>query len=249
MLGIPEFSRVLKRGLQRTGSLPLVSGSWEALRAILVIAGWTLSLALVGLLLNSGLLLACLPEVVSLGQGGADLVEGGGVLAVLFHLLLALSVVFSHPFSMAVVVVYLVAFPALWASLGLRHGWALSLKRWEGVVRDHILELSAMVTRAAPEEAVQAVRSAAKARAEVLEKIIQVRDRSGVLVRALSRGPMKIVRKIGAMLHELPGHEGLEVAERALEDIAKEVRFAFPAALGWLIGLNLAWFLLVKVIF
>lgn len=246
MIAIPDFARVLKRGVARAGATPLASASWEALRTILVVALWTAGLSLAGVLVNIGFFVLSLPEIVSLARDGSDTIEGGGVLAILLRLVVALGFVFTSPVALAISAVYLVGFPVLWTWIGLRHGWSLSLRRWETAVRRHVRDLADLASKSAPSDAVDAVKAAARAMGEVLEKLISVREQSGVLIRWLSRGPARVAMQLRALLHELPGHQGAEAAERILEDVGSRIRFALPAAVLWGALANLAWFALVK---
>ena len=86
----PDFPRLFKRGVARAGASPLASGSWEALRTILVVTVWTLGLALAGILVNLGLFVASLPEILRLADAGSDAIQGGGVLAILLQLVVLL---------------------------------------------------------------------------------------------------------------------------------------------------------------
>lgn len=249
MIHIPDFPRLLKRGFARAGASPLASGSWEALRTILVVAVWTLGLALAGILVNVALFVASLPEILHLADAGADAVQGGGVLAILLQLVLLLFLVFTSPSALALSVVYLAVFPVMWAWIGLRHGWALSLQRWEGAVRRQVAELARTVAQSAPEEAVEALRATSRGMGEAFDRMIAVRDRSGLLVRWLSRGPMKVVQQLKAMLHEIPGHESALAAERMLEQFGSRLRFALPSAVLWGVLVNALWFAIVKLVF
>jgi len=249
LIHIPDFASLLKRGFARAGASPLASGSWEAIRTILVVSLWTLGLALAGALVNLGLFVLSLPEILLLSGAGSDTVQGGGVLAILVQLVVLLSFVFTSPFALGASLVYLAAFPALWAWIGLRHGWAISLRRWEGAVRKHVAELARTVAQSAPDEAVEALRATSRGMGEAFDRMIAVRDKSGLLVRWLSRGPMKVVQQLKGMLHEIPGHESALAAERMLEQFGSRLRFAMPTAVVWGIVANLLWFALVKLAF
>lgn len=246
MIPFKTFRRVVKRGLSMAGESPLASASWEAIRTIVVVVAWTASLAIVGALVNLGFFILSLPEIVGLARGGSDTIEGGGVLSILLRLVVALGFVFTSPAALIISLVYLAGFPLLWTWIGLRHGWSLSLQRWEVAVRRHVREFAALVSRSAPSEAVDAVRATARGMGEVLGKLLAVQRRSGRIVRWLSRKPAAIADQLFALLHELPGHESAEAAERVLEDVGRRIRFALPAAILWGVLANLVWFLGIK---
>lgn len=246
MISFQTVRRVLKRGFSMAGENPLASASWEAVRTLFVVVAWTAALAVVGTLVNLGFFILSLPEIVGLARGGSDTIEGGGVLSILLRLAVALSFVFTSPTALAISLVYLVGFPVLWTWIGLRHGWSLSLQRWEAAVRRHVRDFAALVGRSAPPEAVDAVRATARGMGEVLAKLIAVRRRSGRVLRWLSRKPALVADQLLALLHELPGHESAEAAERVLEDVGRRIRFALPAAILWGVLANLVWFLGIK---
>jgi len=244
MIHIPNFATIVRNGFSKAGESPLASASWEAIRAIFVVTAWTVGLFLVGAVANISFFIMSLPEVIAMARGGSDAIQGGGVLAILLRLLVALSFVFTSPPAMAVSAVYLVGFPVLWTWIGLQHGWSVSLRRWETAVRHQVGQLA---SRTLPPEALQGLKASARAMGEVLGKMISVREKSGVLVRWLSRGPAKVAVQLRALLHEMPGHEGAEAAERILEDLGKRIRFALPAAILWGAVANLVWFAVVKI--
>lgn len=246
MMDPSTMRRLVRRGFARAGASPLASGSWEALRAILVVFLWTLGLALFGGILNLALFVGSLPEIVMIARGGTDTVEGGGIFAIVLRLVVLLSFVFTSPLALGISLVYLAGFPLLWTWIGLRQGWSVSLRRWESAVRRHLRELAENAVRAAPVEILDGWRKSAHAMGDVLEKMIRVRERSGRLVRWVSRRPAAVASQLGSLLREIPGHEGIGVAESALEELGRHIRFAMPAAVAWTLGANLAWFLLVK---
>lgn len=246
MIDPSTMRRLVRRGFARAGASPLASGSWEALRAILVVATWTLGLGAVGAILNIALFVGSLPEIVMIAKGGADTIEGGGIFAIALRLIVLLSFVFTSPLALGIAIVYLAVFPALWAWIGLRQGWSVSLRRWEDAVRRHLLELAEHAVRAAPTEILDGWRRSAHAMGEVLEKMIRVRERSGRLARWVSRRPAAVASQLGALLREVPGHEGIGVAEKALEELGRHIRFAMPTAVAWALAANVLWFLVVK---
>lgn len=248
MVDLIPFKRLVRRGFARAGASPLASGSWEALRTILAVSAWTLGLGLVGVLLNLALFVGSLPEIVMIAKGGGDMVEGGGIFSIVLRLVVLLSFVFTSPLALGISVVYLAAFPLLWAWIGLRQGWAISLRRWEEAVREHLRELGDHAVRAAPAEILDAWHKSAHAMGEVLGRMIQVRNQSGRIVRWISRKPVAVAIQLRALLKEIPGHEGAEAAETVLAELARTIRFGMPIAVAWTLLANIVFFLVVKML-
>lgn len=248
MNALSALMRLARRGFARAGSSPLASGSWEALRAILVATLWTVGLGIFGGLLNLALFVGSLPEIVMIAKGGADTIQGGGIFAILFRLVVLLSFVFTSSLALFVSVVYLALFPLLWGWVGLRQGWSISLRRWEAAVRRHVRELAEHALRSAPVEIIEGWHRTSRAMGDVLGRMIRVRERSGIFARWLSRRPAAFATQLRILLQEMPGQESIGAAEQSLEDFAKRIRFRFPSAVAWLLAANLLWFALIKII-
>ncbi len=246
MIDFVTFRRLLRRGFARAGASPLASGSWEALRAIFVVSAWTIGLGIAGIVLNLAFFIGSLPEIVSIAKGGSDAIEGGGIFAILLRLVILLSFVFTSPFALAISAVYLVGFPLLWFWIGLRQGWSISLRRWQDAVRRHLRQLAEHASRTVAPEVLEGWLKSARSMGDVIEKMIHVRERSNRLVRWLSRKPAAVMGQLRALLHELPGHEGAEAAEQALEEMGRHIRFAMPTAVAWTLLANILWFAVVK---
>lgn len=248
MNALSKLLRFARRGFARAGSSPLASGSWEALRAMMVAALWCLGLGLLGAVLNIALFVGSLPEIVMIAKGGADTIEGGGIFAILLRLVVLMSFVFTSPLALSITAVYLAAFPLLWAWVGLRQGWSVSLLRWENAVRTQMRELADHAVRSAPPEILEGWHRTTRAMSDVLGKMIRVRERSGKFTRWLSRRPAAVAFQLRSLLHEMPGHESLGAAEKTLEDLARHIRFGLPAAITWILVANILWFLLIKIL-
>lgn len=246
MISPTTLRRLVRRGFSRAGASPLASGSWEALRAILVVVSWTIALALFGAVLNLAFFFASLHEIVVIAKGGADSVEGGGILPALLRLIVLLNFVFTSPLALAVCASYLVGFPVVWTWIGLRQGWSISLRRWEAAVRRHLRELAQHAVRSAPGEIIDGWLRSAGAMGDVLDKLLRVRERSGRIVRWLSRRPARVASQLRGLLREVPGSDGLGAAEAALEELGRHVRFAMPAAVFWTLLANVLLFVVVK---
>lgn len=248
MIDLVTLRRLVRRGFARAGASPLASGSWEALRAIVVVSAWTIGLGLAGMLMNLAFFVGSLPEIVSIAKGGSDAIEGGGIFAILLRLVVLLSFVFTSPLALGISIVYLAGFPLLWLWIGLRQGWAISLRRWEGAVRRHLRELAEHTARSAAPEVLEGLLKSARAMGDVIEKMIHVREHSGRIVKWISRKPAAVMAQLRSLLHELPGYEGVEAAEQTLEEVGRHIRFAMPAAVAWTLLANILWFVVVKLL-
>lgn len=248
MYALSALLRFARRGFARAGSSPLASGSWEALRAILVAVLWSAGLGLLGALLNLALFVGSLPEIVMIAKGGPDTIQGGGIFAILFRLVVLLSFVFTSTAALAISAVYLALFPLLWGWVGLRQGWSVTLRRWEAAVRRHVRELAEHAVRSAPVEIIEGWHRTSRAMGDVLGKMIRVRERSGRFARWLSRRPAAFAIQLRVLLQDMPGQESIGAAEQSLEDFARRIRFRFPSAVAWLLAANLLWFALIKMV-
>lgn len=228
---------------------PLVSWSWEVLRATGVFASWTLGAFLLSWLANGLLFLLAVPELAALARGPQGVGQaGGGLFSILLGLVYLASFLLSNPLVTGVSLLFLLVFPLAWGWLGFRHARAQVFAHWMGAVRHPVRQWLERVRRAAPGEALRLVSGSADATVQVLANLLAWRERRAWPLRALSQGPALFARELSGLLERLSDLADPDGVEAAMESLQR--RATFPSRRGTLIllALDLGTWLALKLL-
>jgi hypothetical protein len=226
---------------------PLASWSWEVVRAFLVMGLWVGGFLLGGLLFNLVLFGFALPELLHMVDGVPAIGLQAGLLGVLIDLVMFVLFLLSHPLAVGTVLVFLAVFPLFWAYIGWKQGRSRVLTRWVNVVRNPVRQWADLVRKMAPAEALHVVCTAAEALANVLDALLQWRERRWRLVRAATAAATAVVEELRSLLRSLASLENPDAVEQALASLEARAHFGIWQAIGVLGSVNFIWFLVIKL--